>query len=97
MKLPTYKLKPDVCLETFDDGALLLKLKELTLTELNITARDILIATDGTNNMLQVAQQLADQYEIPIEEAGQDVNELYQELVEQGILETIQTPMEKEG
>jgi hypothetical protein len=97
MKLITYKLTSDVYLETFDDGALVLKLKDISLTELNVAARDILVYTDGINNIQKVAQHLAEEYDIPIDEACQDVGELYQQLIEQGILEPVTSLEEKEG
>lgn len=93
----TYQLSADAALECFDDGALILNLKDVTFTELNVTARDILQATDGKTPLGVVAQHIAAEYEIDLETALQDVHELYQQLTEQGIVE-LQTPMEqKEG
>jgi len=42
-----YKLSPDFVFEAFEDGALVLSTANLSLTELNLTARDILNLTDG--------------------------------------------------
>jgi len=65
-----------------------LNLKDLTLTELNTTARDILQKTDGQSSGEDVARDIAEEYEIDLEEALQDVKELYLQLTEQGLLET---------
>jgi len=65
-----------------------LEFKDLTLTELNTTARDILQKTDGQTSGEDVARDIADEYEIDLEEALQDVKELYLQLTEQGLLET---------
>jgi len=75
-------------MESFEDGALILNLKDLTLKELNTTARDILQKTDGQTSGEDVARDIADEYEIDLEEALQDVKELYLQLTEQGLLET---------
>ena len=95
MKYPVYKLAQNAAFEAFEDGALILNLHDLTLTELNITACDILTHTDGINNLEQVAGLMAETYEISLAEAKEDVQELYQSLLEQGILEVIQ-PHQKE-
>jgi hypothetical protein len=84
-------------MEAFDDGALILHLTNVTFYELNPTARDILKVTDGKNDLRQVAQYLAGEYEIGLEVALQDVTELYQHLAEQGIIEEVQPQKEKEG
>jgi len=46
-------------MEVFDDGALIMKLNDLTLTELNSTARDILLQIDGSNEIKRVAEFIA--------------------------------------
>jgi len=81
-----YTLNSNVVLETFDDSALILNLKDATFTELNPTGRDILQATNGVNNLQQVAEMLAGEYEIELEIALKDVVELYQQLLEQGMI-----------
>lgn len=85
-----------MAMEAFDDGALILHLADVTFYELNPTARDILKVTDGKNDLKQVAQIIADEYEIELEIALQDVAELYQHLADQGIIEEIQPQTEKE-
>lgn len=95
MKYPVYKLSQNAAFEAFDDGALILNLHDLTLTELNITACEILTHTDGNNDVEKVARLMAATYGISLAEAQEDVQELYQSLFEQGILEVIQ-PHQKE-
>jgi hypothetical protein len=97
LKDPTYQLSSNMAMEAFDDGALILHLTNVTFYELNTTARDILKVTDGKNDLRQVAQYLAGEYEIELEVALQDVTELYQHLAEQGIIEEVQPQIEKEG
>jgi hypothetical protein len=92
-----YHISEDAAFEAFDDGALILNLKNVTFTELNTTARDILQATDGKKDLQQVAAILAEEYEIDLDTALADVSELYQQLVEQGIVEIIAPLAEKEG
>jgi hypothetical protein len=93
----TYQLSANVAMEVFDDGALILNLEKITFTELNTTARDILQATDGRNDLVEVARILANEYEIEQEIALQDVNELYQELIGQEIIEVVTSNVEKEA
>jgi len=90
-----YQLASNAAFEAFEDGGLILNLNNLTLTELNHTASVILKSTDGTNDVNQVASYLEAEYEISQEQARTDILELYQSLLEQGILEVIQ-PHQKE-
>lgn len=92
-----YKIAPQVAMESFEDGALVLKLEDRSLTELNPTARDVLALTDGTRSTEQVAEELAREFEIPLEVAMGDVNELYERLIEQQIIERVLAPQEKDG
>lgn len=89
MNYPVYAISQNAAFEAFDDGALVLNLKDLSLTELNITGCEILQKTDGKNDIAQVASQLAANYDISVEQALPDVQELCQTLLEQGILEEI--------
>ena len=91
-----YQLSPNVVMECFDDGALILNLKDLTLTELNTTARDILLKSDGNAGVDEVSRQLAMEYEIDADSALQDVLALYQQLINQGIMEVWQSGNRKE-
>ena len=84
-----YQTKEDIVIEGFDDGALALKVSDRALIELNLTAYDVLLLTDGVRNLAQVADALAEQYEISPGQAHQDVTELYQQLLEQELLEPV--------
>lgn len=88
MKTEIYRLSDQAVMEVFDDGALIMKLNDLTLTELNSTARDILLQIDGSNEIKRVAEFIATEYGIDIAVAEQDIRELYASLYEQGILES---------
>ena len=92
-----YRLSPDSVFEGFDDGGLILNLKDLTLTELNLTAKDILQLTDGVRSVGLIARQIAEEYEVSQEEALQDVKELYLTLFGQGSVEIMHLKEMKEG
>lgn len=97
MKSPVYQLSIDAAFEAFDDGGLILNLKDITFTELNITARDIVQATDGKKSLDEVAEVIAGEYEIDLEVARADVKELYDDLKKQGIIERLNTKETEEG
>jgi len=93
---PIYRLGEDAAFEAFDDGGLILDLNNITFTELNTTARDILQATDGKHSLQEVAAILAREYEIDAETALADVKDLYDDLTKQGILVEIISPKKEE-
>jgi len=97
LKSPVYQLSIDAAFEAFDDGGLILNLKDITFTELNITARDIVQATDGKKSLDEVAEVIAGEYEIDLEVARADVKELYDDLKKQGIIERLNTKETEEG
>lgn len=84
-----YRLAPQVVLEVFDDGALILRLADRHLLELNLTASRILEFTDGTRNVNQVAELLAQAFEISPREALADTLELYEQMSAQGVVEMV--------
>jgi len=90
-------LSIDAAFEVFDDGGLILNLKDVTFTELNITARDIVQATDGKKSLDEVAEVIAREYEIDLGVARTDVKELYDDLKKQGIIERLNTKETEEG
>ncbi len=92
-----YCLGPRVAFEAFEDGGLVLKLEDRTLTELNPTARDVLGLTDGRRSLAQVAEEIAAQYDIPEAEAQADVAELYRQLLAQKIIEPLSPTQRKDG
>jgi hypothetical protein len=89
LNYPVYEITQNATIEVFDDGALILNLKDLTLTELNFTGCEILQKTDGKKDVAQIASQLAADYEISFNQALPDVQELCQTLLKQGILQAI--------
>ena len=86
---PVYRLSTHVALESFDDGALLLRLTDRHLFELNPAAQRILELTDGQRRVSQVASTMAEDFQIPEELALQDILSTYNELTSQGIVEII--------
>jgi hypothetical protein len=90
-----YQIRSQVVVEYFRDGALVLKLDDRTLTELNHTAGDILNLTDGCRSITEVASLLAEKHQISKTEALQDVNKLYEQLLAQKIIENLVNPSAK--
>ena len=80
-----------VVMESFEDGALVLRLNDRHLFELNPTACSVLAHTDGRRSAAEIAILLANEYQVPFEVALQDVIELYRQLLEDGLLETLLT------
>ena len=96
MSSPVYQLSTDAAFESFNDGALILNLKDVTFTELNTTARDIIQVTDGRNSLEQVSEIVAKEYEIGVTVAHTDVKELYEDLLKQGLIEEVKSEPTKE-
>jgi len=86
---PTFKfqLRPDVVMECFDDGALILRLSDRHLIEVNPVGQHILNLTDGGRNAAEVAGALADHFEISTAEALEDTLAFYADLQAQGVVE----------
>lgn len=84
-----FRLSPDIALEIFEDGALLLQLTDRSLIEMNAVAGSVLAATDGKRTVAEVAAELAAIYEVPGNELFTDVQVLYEQLAEQKIIEPV--------
>jgi hypothetical protein len=84
-----FSLTSQVVFEPFDDGALLLRLRDRHLFELNQTSREILVRTNGQQSVAQIAVDLAELYQLQESEASQDVLALYEQLSDQGIVERV--------
>lgn len=76
-------------MEGFEDGALVLRLKDRHLLELNPAAQRILEFTDGQRDAAQVAFLLQESFQITQEQAVQDTISLYEQLSAQEIIEYI--------
>lgn len=83
---PVFRLREGIQVEYFDDGALICDLKDRHFHEVNCTARDILRLMDGRRNIEQIAQLIADKYEMPYAEVRLDVMEFFEQFAEQGIV-----------
>ena len=82
-----YRLASQVALESFAEGGLLLRLTDRRLFELNPTALRILELSDGGRSAGEVAAALAAAFEIDEEQALEDVLSLYDDFMEQGMVE----------
>jgi hypothetical protein len=86
-----YKLSKDALLETFEEGALVLNLRDRHLVELNPSAAEIVSLLDGQRTPEQVADEIVKEHDIspdyPITQVIQDVLELCRELNRTGVLE----------
>ncbi len=67
-----FRLRPQVVMEGFEDGALVLRLKDRHLLELNPTEHCILEFTDGKRDAAQVAVLLQESFQITQEQALKD-------------------------
>lgn len=81
------QLRTDVVMEGFDDGALILRLADRHLIEVNPVGQHILDLTDGRRSLAQVAELLAETYGIPPAEALQDTLDFCADLRSQRVLE----------
>jgi hypothetical protein len=90
MASSVFRLCPQVVVEGFEDGALLLRLEDRHLFEMNPTAHYVLAQTDGQRCAAQVATALAKAFQIPEVEALQDVLALYAELSTQEVVEPVE-------
>lgn len=81
-----YELSTDAVIEVFEDGALILNVRDSSLTEINRTARDILRATDGKTAIKDVVEKYANLYKINEEIALRDVIDIYTILIKHGLL-----------
>jgi len=82
-----FRLRPQVVMEGFEDGALVLRLKDRHLLELNPTAGCILEFTNGKRDAAQVAVLLHESFQVTQEQALQEVLLLYEQLSTQDIVE----------
>lgn len=82
-----FHLSPQVVIERFEEGALLLHLKDRRLVDLDPAAHFVLAQTDGRRDAARVAAAVAEAFDIPPAQALQDTLALYAHLAEQGIVE----------
>lgn len=82
-----FRLNDKAAMECFDDGALVLRLHDRHIFELNITARDILNRADGNNSVASIVSSMAKEYHAPEEELLADVCELLAQFFEQGLID----------
>ena len=90
-----FQLSSQTVMEGFEEGALLLRLDNRHLFELNPTAYYILKQTDGLRTVSQVACGLIEEYQISEKEALQDVLSLYTQFSAQGVVEAIEPANKK--
>ncbi|MCC7130734.1 MAG: hypothetical protein B6D39_08930 [Anaerolineae bacterium UTCFX2] len=90
------QLRLDVVMEGFDDGALILRLADRHLIEVNPVGQHILELIDGKRSLAQVAGLLAERYAITTAEALQDVLTFCTDLRAQGVLEAAELKNDEE-
>jgi hypothetical protein len=84
-----YRINPTVVFESFNEGALVLRLDDRHLFELNSAACVILGQTDGLKTVNEIASKLAETDGVIIKDVLSDVTELYDQLEAQNILELV--------
>jgi len=99
--MPSYRLSKDAVFEMFDDGALVLLLRDRHLVELNPSAASIIRLQDGQRTPEQVAAEIFKDNDIshdcPITNVIQDVLELCKELNQTGVLEPQSDDLENDN
>lgn len=85
-----FRLYPQVVMEEFEDGALLLQPEGHRLFEMNPTAYRVLVLTDGQRSVSQIAAVMAEVYQISETEVLQDILPLYAQLSAQGVVEVVE-------
>ncbi|MFC2065210.1 PqqD family peptide modification chaperone [Chloroflexota bacterium] len=93
--LSIYKLYPNILLECFDDGALLMKMEDGQLVELDPVASDMIESSDGFNNVNDIAALISSKYHITLKEAEQDVINLYEQLTAKKIMFELDPHLQK--
>jgi hypothetical protein len=84
-----FRLSDRAYIERFIDGALVVNLEENRLIELNPTADEVLSLTDGKRTLEEVAVDVAQTHEIPLEDALEDIKDLCRQLHSWKILEEV--------
>ena len=84
-----FRLRSQVVIEGFEDGALVLRLKDRNLLELNPTTQRILEFTDGQRDAARVAVLLQECVQITGEQALRDTLLLFEQLSTQDMVEIV--------
>jgi hypothetical protein len=85
-----FRLCPQAVMEGFEEGALLLRLEDRHLFELNPVTHFILLQTDGQRDAVHVADALAEAFQISHAEALQETISSYGQLSAQGVIEVVE-------
>ncbi|MCD4686119.1 MAG: PqqD family peptide modification chaperone [Anaerolineae bacterium] len=93
---PRYRLKPTLVAQPFEDGALLLDTATRRLVNLNHSAYQIVMLTDGAHSVAQIAQSLAATYDIAASDARSDVIAFYELLATHNLVEQIEPTLAKD-
>ena len=86
-----YALKDEVAIEDFDNEALLLHCDKNRMLQLSSLARDILAKLNGERTISQIAEEIASEYEKPLNEVLVDVREVLSNLEAEGVLKPLKT------
>ena len=83
-----YKKNPSVVCTELDDGAVLLNLDTKYYFNLNETGRRIWQIMEEPQNPLEIAERLADEYEVEVERAKASVVKLMEDLEKDGLIKS---------
>jgi len=82
----TYKKNPSVACTELDDGAVLLNLDTKYYFNLNETGLRIWQILEESQNPLEIAERLANEYEVEVERAKASVVKLMEDLEKDGLI-----------
>ena len=82
----TYKKNPSVACTELDDGAVLLNLDTKYYFNLNETGLRIWQILEESQNPLEIAERLANEYEVEVERARASVIKLMEDLEKDGLI-----------
>lgn len=86
-----YTVRGEAAIEDFDEGSLVLLCQQLRMVLLNATAREVIGWLDGKRTVDQVADAMAERYDLPVEQALDDVSGLLQYLEKRGVVRRCST------
>lgn len=87
MSAKIFRLGDKIYLEGFSDGALVLRMADRFIFELNLTAYQVLEQTDGIHSTEDISRVMAENYKISEKDALKDVCELYEYLQDRNLVE----------
>jgi hypothetical protein len=84
-----YRFKENLYIETFDEGALVLRLSDRNIFQFNLTALKVIELTNSNRDVQTVSTIIAKDFHVSKNEALLDVLDLYDQLLEQILVEEV--------